>query len=237
MDERESARAEINDSRERIKEIATQLAQRAKPSYMKERAKEAAVQKSVEIKDRIAGSPVALGIIGGIATAGIAKLLSHPRDHNGNGQTGYALAPDRSAPIDGRNAEAEPGKVEQLKDKAGELTHKAKEQVDKLREHIPTGAEVKTKARELTARAAEEPLITALGALAIGAALGLLLPLTQRERRVLKPAREQISDKLESLSTQVGDKVEEKVGELEEKIAGAKDEDTARRPSDMLFAE
>ena len=235
MDERESARAEINDSRERLKEIATQLAQRAKPSYMKERAKEAAVQKSVEIKDRIAGSPVALGIIGGIATAGIAKLLSHPRDRsngNGNGQMAYELAPDTLARTEGPDAAA-PGKAEQLKDKAGELTQKAKDQVDKLREHIPTGAEVKTKARELTARAAEEPLITALGALAIGAALGLLLPLTQRERRVLKPAREQISDKLESLSTQVGDKVEEKVGELEEKIAG--DKDTVRRPSDMLF--
>ena len=234
MDERESARAEINDSRERLKEIATQLAQRAKPSYMKERAKEAAVQKSVEIKDRIAGSPVALGIIGGIATAGIAKLLSHPRDRNGNGQMAYELAPDTSARTEGPDAAA-PGKAEQLKDKAGELKQKAKDQVDRLREHIPTGAEVKTKARELTARAAEEPLITALGALAIGAALGLLLPLTQRERRVLKPAREQISDKLESLTTQVGDKVEEKVGELEEKIAG--DKDTDRRPSDMLFAE
>ena len=39
MDEREGARAEIIDSRERIKEIASQLAERAKPTYMKERAK------------------------------------------------------------------------------------------------------------------------------------------------------------------------------------------------------
>lgn len=234
MDERESARAEINDSRERIKDIAAQLAQRAKPSYMKERAKEAAVQKSVEIKDRIAGSPVALGIIGGIATAGIAKLLSHPRDRNGNGHVGYQLASDTSARSEVPDPAA-PGKGQQLEEKAGDLKDRAKEQVDKLREHIPTGAEVKSKARELTARAAEEPLVTALGALAIGAALGLLLPLTQRERRVLQPAREQISDKLESLTSQVGDKVEEKVGELEEKIVG--DKQSTRGPSDMLFGE
>lgn len=236
MDERESARAEINDSRERIKDIAAQLAQRAKPSYMKERAKEAAVQKSVEIKDRIAGSPVALGIIGGIATAGIAKLLSHPRERNGNGngQMSYQLTPETSAQTEGPDA-AKPGKGEQLKEKMGALTDKAKDQIDKVRDHIPTGAEVKTKAKELTARAGEQPLITALGALAIGAALGLLLPLTQRERRLLEPARAQISDKLETLTTQVGDKVEEKVGELEEKIAG--DKDPTRQPSDMLFAE
>lgn len=209
MDERESARAEIHDSRERIKEIAGQLAQRAKPTYMKERAKEAAVQKSVELKDRIAGSPVALGIIGGIATAGIAKLLMRSRQPDGDTRQ---LGPD----MPGRLAT---DGAEQPKDGGG-LKDRAKEQVDRLREHIPSGAEVKAKARDLTARAGEEPLVTALGALAIGAALGLLLPLSQRERRVLEPAREQIGDKLESLSSQVGDKVQETVGQLEEKIAG-----------------
>ena len=218
MDEREGARAEISDSRERIKEIASQLAERAKPTYMKERAKEAAVQKSVELKNRIARSPVALGIIGGITTAGIAKLVMHPRERNGemhpregNGEMAREFEPGKPVASE---------RVGQLKDKAGALKEKAKEKVGNLRERMPSGEEVKTKVRALTARAGEEPIITALGALAIGAALGLLLPLTQRERRMLEPARAQVSDKLESLSTEVGDKVQQKVDELHDKIAG-----------------
>jgi cobalamin biosynthesis protein CobD/CbiB len=75
MDERQSARAEIDDSRERMKDIAAQLARRAQPEYVKQRAREAAVEKSMELKDRIIDSPLALGIIGGLATAGIAKVL------------------------------------------------------------------------------------------------------------------------------------------------------------------
>ena len=220
MDEREGARAEISDSRERIKEIASQLAERAKPTYMKERAKEAAVQKSVELKNRIARSPVALGIIGGITTAGIAKLVMHPRQRNGemhpregngNGEMAREFEPDKPVVSE---------KAGQLKEKAGALKEKAREKVGNLRERMPSGEEVKTKVRALTARAGEEPIVTVLGALAIGAALGFLLPLTQRERRMLEPAREEISEKLESLSTKVGDKVHEKVDELHEKIAG-----------------
>ena len=48
MDEREIARAEIDHSRERMKDIAIELVNRAKPAYVKQKAKEAAVHKTVE---------------------------------------------------------------------------------------------------------------------------------------------------------------------------------------------
>ena len=92
---------------------------------------------------------------------------------------------------------------------------------------------MKDKAQQATARArdyaGEEPLITALGSLAIGAAVGFLLPLTQSERRVLAPAREQVGAKLESLTSEVGDEVQARVEELREKIAG--EEGREQRPA------
>jgi ElaB/YqjD/DUF883 family membrane-anchored ribosome-binding protein len=249
MDERESARAEIDDSRERMKEIAAQLARRAKPSYVKQKAKAAAMEKTVELKDRITSSPIALGLIGGLGTAVIARIVLNRREHRDvfphrgyrdnylpqydAPRYGTATQPDWevstepdweiSEGTEGRQSRARE-KVEGLKSKAGELKEKAMHRVDNLRERIPSGAEVKTKAKEMTRRAGdyagEEPVITALGALAVGAALGFLLPLTRRERRVLEPAREQVSEKLQSFGSEMSDKFHEKMDALEEKIAG-----------------
>jgi ElaB/YqjD/DUF883 family membrane-anchored ribosome-binding protein len=241
MDERQSARAEIDDSRERMREIAGQLARRADPNYVKQRAKEAAVEKSMELKDRIIGSPIALGIIGGLATAGIAKVMmsQQGRGNYGRRPTGYEGGEPRYERYEGGEGYYEgdeprfgekaqevrtqvADKVEAVKEQAGHLKDQAMQRVEHLRERIPSTHDMKEKAQEATARAreyaSEEPLITALGALAIGAAFGFLLPLSEPERRVLSPAREQVGAKLESLGNQVTDKVQAKVDDLREKI-------------------
>jgi hypothetical protein len=87
---------------------------------------------------------------------------------------------------------------------------------------MPSADEVKAKARQVRTRAREyaddQPLIVALGAAAIGAALGFLLPLTFRERKVLGPARERVNEKLETITDQ-----------LDEKMRAKTDEDTQRR--------
>jgi ElaB/YqjD/DUF883 family membrane-anchored ribosome-binding protein len=184
MDEREMARAEISDSRERMKDIASQLARRANPDYVKERAKAAAMQKGVEVKNRIAGSPLALGILGGLATAGIARMLfarrarlAQPSYEPGARYTGYSGYTGYAEHSDSAEADvAGNGKVDRIKDKAGELKERAMEGLDHLRERIPSGEEMKLKAQEIGGRATEyagdRPLATAAGALVVGAALG-----------------------------------------------------------------
>jgi len=222
-----------------MKDIAAQLTRRAEPKYIKQRAKEAAVEKSMEMKDRIFGSPIALGIIGGLATATIAKVLlgQEPRSR-------YAQYPNMYEGQQGRLGEraqdvkAQVGeKVEAVKEQAEQLKDRAMQQVDTLRERIPSADEVKDKAQQLTARARDyagrEPLITALGALAIGAAFGFLLPLSAPERRLLAPAREQIGAKVDSLANEVTEKVQAKVDDLHEKIAGDEGRDNA--PRDVKF--
>jgi ElaB/YqjD/DUF883 family membrane-anchored ribosome-binding protein len=236
MDERQSARAEIDDSRERMKNIAAQLARRAEPNYVKQKAKEVAVEKSMELKDRIIGSPVALGIIGGLATAVVARAVLGQQQSRGTyarGPMGYESDELGEKAREAKTLVSE--KVEAVKEQAGQLKEKAMQQVEALRERIPPAEEVKDKAQQVVARArdyaSEEPLITALGALAIGAAFGFLLPLTQRERRLLAPAREQVGAKLESLGNQVTEKVQSKVDDLREKISGEEGESASENGS------
>lgn len=259
MDERQSARAEIDDSRERMKDIAAQLARRAEPTYVKQRAKEAAVEKSMELKNRIIDSPLALGIIGGLTTAGIARIVlnrQHARSSFASSQTAYDETRYNETPYDdgsglnlGEKAHEMKSQVSEkvsekmgaAREQAGHLKDQAMHQVDLLRERLPSAHDVKDKAQQITARArgyaGDEPLITALGALAIGAALGFLLPLSQPERRLLAPAREQVGARLESLSHEVTDKVQEKVDTLHEKIVGEEGRESESKPppSDLTF--
>jgi len=207
-----------------MKDIAAQLRRRVEPEYVKQRAKEAAVEKSMELKDRIIDSPIALGVIGGLATAAIARVMLNERDRRMTVRQQLAYERDeRRLGEKAQEVKARVGeKVEAVKERAAELKDEAMERVESLRERIPSADEVKDKAQQLGTRAreyaSEEPLITALGALAIGAAFGFLLPLSEPERRLLAPARERGGTKLESLSNEVTDKVQAKVDDLHDKI-------------------
>jgi len=207
-----------------MKDIAAQLAHRAQPNYIKQRAKEAAVEKSIELREKISGSPLALGIIGGLTTLAIARLVlsQRPRSYYLRNELGFE---GEGASLKDKAQELK----SQVSDKVESVKERAMDQVDRVRERIPSADEVKETAQRLTARArdyaSEEPLVTALGALAIGAALGFLLPLTAQERRVFAPAREQIGAKLDELSSEVTEKVQTKVDDLQQKIAGEQDRD------------
>jgi len=178
----------------------------------------------MELKDRIIDSPIALGVIGGLATAAIARVMLNERDRRMTVRQQLAYEVDERRLGDkAQEVKARVGeKVEAVKERAAELKDEAMERVESLRERIPSADEVKDKAQQLGTRAreyaSEEPLITALGALAIGAAFGFLLPLSEPERRLLAPARERVGTKLESLSNEVTDKVQAKVDDLHDKI-------------------
>ncbi len=76
MGERDDARHEIEDARERLSLIAEELSRRASPNYIRERAKEATVSKVNEIKTRTTTSPLALAILGGAVGAGLGAILA-----------------------------------------------------------------------------------------------------------------------------------------------------------------
>jgi hypothetical protein len=72
MGERDDARRSIEDARERMSAIAEELARRASPGFMKERAREVAVRKTSEYRERAVSSPGTWSVLGGVlgATAG-----------------------------------------------------------------------------------------------------------------------------------------------------------------------
>jgi ElaB/YqjD/DUF883 family membrane-anchored ribosome-binding protein len=72
MGERDDARRSIEDARERMSAIAEELARRASPGFMKDRAREVAVRKTSEYRERAVSSPGTWSVLGGVlgATAG-----------------------------------------------------------------------------------------------------------------------------------------------------------------------
>src|SRR5690606_13903098 len=98
MGERDDAKHSIERSGARMSEIAQELARRASPSWVKEQVRERAVKRSSEMKERVSGSPVALGTFGGAAglLAGIgagvlaAKRHARSRETTSEGRTYHA---------------------------------------------------------------------------------------------------------------------------------------------------
>lgn len=79
-----------------------------------------------------------------------------------------------------------------LKDRASELGHRAGERIGS---HLPSGSELKGKAGNFVR---EDPAMLAFAALAAGACVGLLLPLTEVERRTLRGAHAKAKEGLQT---------------------------------------
>jgi ElaB/YqjD/DUF883 family membrane-anchored ribosome-binding protein len=72
---------------------------------------------------------------------------------------------------------------ERVGEKAGEYGQRMREGAQHLRERIPDAERIRERARE-------QPGLWALGAMALGALFGFAVPISERERRALEPARE-----------------------------------------------
>jgi ElaB/YqjD/DUF883 family membrane-anchored ribosome-binding protein len=94
-------------------------------------------------------------------------------------------------------------KAHHASERAGELTHELQERAGEL------GSSAKERARDarggLERMMQENPLALAAGAAVIGLALGMLLPETEPERRVLGPTRDQLADRVGTVADRVKD--------------------------------
>jgi gas vesicle protein len=131
-------------------------------------------------------------------------------------------------------------KAVDLKDRAADAVAGARDAVSDgvsaIRERLPSTDEVRDRVgsayRASRARVdsavrygtIDQPAIGALLAVGVGAALGLLLPVSEQEERALAPIRERA---VENLGL-VEDKVRQMGDRLESKIAGATDEQAER---------
>jgi ElaB/YqjD/DUF883 family membrane-anchored ribosome-binding protein len=114
-----------------------------------------------------------------------------------------------------------------MRDRAGELKDRASERVSEVKDRLTgTASGMKDRMRsraydlrdripgsdELRWRAQENPAFWAVGAIAVGALFGLVLPVTERERQALAPAKEKLREAGEQAAHKVSDKVSEKMG-------------------------
>jgi ElaB/YqjD/DUF883 family membrane-anchored ribosome-binding protein len=95
------------------------------------------------------------------------------------------------------------GKAHHTSERAGELTHELQERAGEL------GSSVKERARDarggLERMMQENPLALAAGAAVIGLALGMLLPETEPERRVMGSTRDQLAERVSNVADRVKD--------------------------------
>jgi X-X-X-Leu-X-X-Gly heptad repeat protein len=226
MGERADAKRSIESSTRHMSEIAEELSRRASPRYIGEQAREKALNKTHEWKEEMTSSPMALGLIGGALGAAIGGALARNRrgslassesrrfaalgyddrrfDH---GYGGYPASRER--PLFRDDADGAGGMREKIADGAQELKDRAGELVSGVRERIPSAAEL--------GRAADDnPLLIALGGIALGAIAALLLPVTRKERELLDPVKQKAGEAIGAM----GSKVSESVQQAQEKIAG-----------------
>jgi ElaB/YqjD/DUF883 family membrane-anchored ribosome-binding protein len=137
---------------------------------------------------------------------------------------------DRAGHVRERVGDAAGGvtaKAGELTEQAGELAGRARERAGELGEGARERArELGFRAREQTRRARggfqrlleENPLAVAAGASVLGLAFGLLVPESERERRLLGPARDQVLHRAQETARRVKDVAVEAGQELKEAV-------------------
>lgn len=108
-------------------------------------------------------------------------------------------------------------KAHDLKEKAMGAVDQVKDQASHLRERIPSGSEMKTQASDWFNRALEtQPLMLAVGGVALGMFASMFLPVSDKERQLIEPAKRKAQESI----THLGD-------QLEQKLQGTSSESTS----------
>lgn len=163
-----------------------------KASDMKAHAKEAVMHKPIEVKDKV-DTPRGWTLLGALIGAGVGGLLM---------KKAFAIRQQRSIGVgSGSSAAAgmsgdssNVGTVTRtdvnLTERAADVAQTVKDKASHLRERIPSGGELKGRTGDWFDRAVEnQPLMLALGSMALGVFASLLIPVSSRERQLIEPAR------------------------------------------------
>jgi ElaB/YqjD/DUF883 family membrane-anchored ribosome-binding protein len=111
-------------------------------------------------------------------------------------------------------------KAYDLKDRAGHLVDRAKDKASGLRDHIPDRGMVKQRTTDWYGMVSENPVLLAIGGIAIGALAAGFLPVTDRERQLMEPAKAKVKERISTL----GDQLETRLSGEGEDVSGNEDE-------------
>src|SRR5581483_10106878 len=169
-------------------------------------------------KEQMTSSPTALGLIGGALGAAIGRAIarnrrSSTRYFRGYGDRyGYGYGQDLRYRDEDRSAEGSDrtGAIKEkisegaqdLKDRASELKDRAGDVVSNFRERMPS-------ADELRHGAEENPMMLALGGMALGAIAAWLLPVSRKEREMLEPMKQRAGEAVGQLGNKMNESVQQ----------------------------
>jgi ElaB/YqjD/DUF883 family membrane-anchored ribosome-binding protein len=212
---------DIEMTRGRMSQNIDELGDRLSPQALKEQAK-SAVQDAVgnaagsvgkqarrtgwALLDTIRENPLPAIAVGAAATWLLTKRSQGPV--SGDRMARYAYSgPERRS---GRGWQHAGG----ITGRAGVMMSEAKDRVSDVAEDVSDRAsELGDQAREQSVRLRrnfehivdENPLVVAAGAAVLGLAMGLLLPSTEKEDRMLGPTRDRLVDRAEEVTERVKD--------------------------------
>jgi ElaB/YqjD/DUF883 family membrane-anchored ribosome-binding protein len=240
---------EIERTRERMSSNIDALGDKLRPENLKQQAKDAISEKAQDVvanvgdQARETGSrvidfitqyplPVAAVSLGAIWLFSLRK--GNQGEVSGDRMARFAYTgPERREP-NGR-----PSLGRRLHDQADAVRHSVGnvashtgERVGELRERAgELGGTARAKAREarggLEQMVRDNPLALAAGAAILGLALGMLVPETEPERRVMGEAREQLGERVSAVADRVKDAAAEAGREVKETV---RDEFESRAP-------
>lgn len=111
-------------------------------------------------------------------------------------------------------------KAAELKDRASGLVDRAMDKTHGLRERIPDRSAITHKATDWYGTVSENPVLLAIGGLAIGALFASFIPVTDRERQLIEPAKSKVREQLSTL----GEQLESKLSGQGEDVSGQDEE-------------
>lgn len=216
------AAGKVSDLKEQARERVAE-----KADELKTRAKEAVMSKTTDIKDR-ADTPRGWSLLGAIIGAGVGSLLMRKafeaRSHSGGnvrdlpplvpdpersvrGTAGYTSGyPGTTAHMgmDADNLKTQAsGAMDTVKDKALELRERASGFMDRM----PDRGEMKTRASNWFDTVVDNPVLLAIGGLGLGALFASFIPVTDRERQLIEPAKAKVKESLSGLGDQLESKL------------------------------
>jgi hypothetical protein len=226
------------------------------PEYAKERAREMARHKAYEVKQRATENNWLIPLIGAGFGALVGKAIQsraggdderrHGREdylRYGRGYRDfyeYPYGEYRARAYYGREFEGERGGTQEagggessgLSEKASDvkdrLASKADEYGDRLRDETRSLRERMPDRETLSASAREDIAMWAFGALALGALFGMALPVSQREREMLEPAKRKVRDATRQARDVAVEKGSEALERAQAKVSGAEENNEER---------
>jgi len=119
--------------------------------------------------------------------------------------------------------------VETIKSRAHESVESIRDRASEIREQIPSAREMTTQARDWVSHGLQEqPLAFALGALALGVLASAFIPVTDKERQLLEPAKQKAQEKI----SEAGQALEQKLsGNAEDSNVGTQSPQSGAVPT------